>query len=145
MISYRTGNLLDAPGIPVIPVNCVGVMGAGLAKQAADKWPWIVAPYKDMCHGRYRYQKCFEPGDVAIESDGNDTICLFATKQHWRSASDLDWIERGLKRLVAHSFPSSIFNVPKLGCGLGGLDWADVKPLMVKYLTNAPGAFNIYE
>lgn len=141
MISYRTGNLLDTPGIPVIPVNCVGVMGKGLAKQAAEKWPWMEAEYKRRCKARL----ILEGGDVSWVYDGKQMVCLFATKKHWKAPSEIAWIASGLARLRDVATSETVMNLPKLGCGLGGLDWADVKPLMVKYLSGAPGEFNIYE
>lgn len=139
---YKTGNMLDAPGIPVIPVNCVGVMGAGLAKAAAEKWPWIIAPYKSYCAGG---ANSINPGDMELESNGDHVICLLATKAHWKYPSDLRWVEIGLVRLASGSWPEAVWNTPKLGCGLGGLDWKDVKPLMEKYLSDAPGTFNVWE
>lgn len=145
MIICRKGDMLEAPGIPVIPVNCVGVMGKGLAKQAADKWPWIVPFYKEISCGG---MNDIAPGQVRwVSNDDVDgsTICLLATKAHWRDPSRLIWVERGLEHLAASSWDGAVFNIPKLGCGLGGLDWKDVKPLMEKYLTDAPGTFNVWE
>lgn len=145
MILYRTGDMLSAPGISVIPVNCVGVMGKGLALQAAKKWPWVVPLYKEITRGGIAD---IAPGEVRWFSNDvvdDHTLCLLATKAHWRDPSRLVWVKRGIEHIAGSSWDGAIFNVPKLGCGLGGLDWKDVKPLMEKYLTDAPGTFNVWE
>lgn len=121
----------------VNPVNCVGVMGAGLAKQFAVKYPQILEPYREACRN---YQ--IEPGlayvldlqSLELKSDHVDYIVLFTTKSHWKNDSRLCWVETGLNMLKqrCEDFFSkdNIIAIPKLGAGLGGLKPEDVKQMI---------------
>lgn len=129
MIKTARGNLLDGVGCKVIPVNCAGAMGRGLAKQCADRYTHVYSLYRDaLFRGDLRVGK-------PVLVDGGQ-FCLFATKNHWKYPSKLEWIEDGLR-----SFRDELINdcvkpilMPPLGCGLGGLEWLDVVNLIVHYL-----------
>lgn len=111
----------------VNPVNCVGVSGAGLALEFKRRFPQAVKEYERSCkHGGV------QPGAVKVCKGAPRVIC-FPTKRHWRDASRLEDIERGLLDLVdaASFYGIKTIGVPALGCGLGGLRWDDVKPLIV--------------
>ena len=132
MISVADGNLLDAPvGALVNTVNTVGVMGKGIALQFKRAYP---AMFKD-------YASAAKRGDLAIgrmhvwhtgQLDGPKVLINFPTKRHWRGGSKLADIEAGLNDLVNVIRQEQIQSiaVPPLGCGHGGLDWADVEPLI---------------
>ena len=127
------GNIFDSTAqVLVNPVNCVGIMGAGLAKQFADNFPDLLVGYREMCRlGKMQpgtvplYKHIKNPGDFY-------TIALFPTKNHWREPSELEYIESGLQdlheKLQMDGYQSVA--IPKLGCGLGGLRWNDVDPLI---------------
>jgi O-acetyl-ADP-ribose deacetylase (regulator of RNase III) len=112
-------------------VNCVGVMGAGIAKEFRRRWPRMYKVYKEAC----------KRGDVRI---GYPLLCVmpdkwvlnFPTKQHWRGPSKLEYIERGLTFIIAHYREWGIQSMafPQLGTNLGGLNWEEVWPLMQEYL-----------
>ncbi len=105
--------------VRVIPVNCVGVMGKGLAKEAARRWPTVYAPYQAACDaGRMR------PGD-AFDFDEAPGVWLAATKDHWRRPSAGSWAIRCAESIAlkALGFRATSYAVPALGCGLGGLPW----------------------
>lgn len=115
----------------VNPVNCIGVMGAGLAKQYAERYPEMMDWYREVCaHGHMKI------GQLSIWNWVTPpAIMLFPTKDRWTRPSKLEYIEEGLKTFVAgaeHSEYTS-YAFPKLGCGLGGLRWDDVMKLMLKY------------
>jgi hypothetical protein len=82
--------------------------------------------------------------DKSFNNDERDKIILFPTKEDWRNPSKICWIENGLKSLLKAITTESIA-LPKLGCGLGGLDWKQVKPLLEKYFKNYKGLIEIYE
>jgi O-acetyl-ADP-ribose deacetylase (regulator of RNase III) len=112
-------------------VNCVGVMGKGIALQFKNKWPANFAAYRSACNaGEVR------PGRMMVFDAGAYAqphfIINFPTKEHWRSNSRLSFIEDGLQDLLAQvrSLGIRSLAVPPLGCGNGGLDWRDVKPLI---------------
>jgi O-acetyl-ADP-ribose deacetylase (regulator of RNase III) len=126
----------------VNPVNCRGVMGKGLALQFKTRFPECFGPYKEACDAGL-----LRPGIlVRVPSTYGPDIIMFPTKDHWREPSRLEWIEQGLAYLKAHYSEWGIRSLamPKIGCGLGGLDWRDVRPLIEKYLADEPLQVEVY-
>ena len=134
-----------------VSVNCVGVMGKGLASRAKYQFPDVYVVYQDACRSRklrmgrpflYKRESSFET-DLADEpstlSNANSEtwFLLFATKRDWRERADLGGIEEGLVWLRDNYRSEGIKSLalPALGCGLGWLDWRDVGPLMCKALS----------
>lgn len=133
-----------------ISVNCVGVMGKGLASRAKYQFPEVYVQYQDLC--RKRTLKMGNPYLLRLEFPLNQQLAdeplslnnveekwflLFPTKNHWRERSDihgieqgLQWIQQNYKRLGMKSLAT-----PALGCGLGRLSWRDVGPMLCKYLS----------
>lgn len=132
MITYKTGDLLleDVDAL-VNAVNCVGIMGRGIALQFKKKFPQNFAAYEKACN-----EKSIVPGKVFVHETGNlmnpKFIINFPTKRHWRNPSRLEDIESGLKDLVdvINKYHIQSIALPPLGCGLGGLDWNSVRELM---------------
>lgn len=113
----------DRPKCLIVPVNCVNVMGAGLAKVAADYNPRIKWAYTNIRNK--------QPGNVYF-ANVNDKIFssvgLATTKDHWRQPSRLSWIDACLIDIRQRLGNTDEFMfIPKLGCGLGGLNFKDVK------------------
>lgn len=141
MISEETGNLLDAPADALVnTVNTVGVMGRGLALQFKQAYPANFRAYQAACrHGEVRLGRMFTyetgvPGQPRY-------LVNFPTKGHWRDRSSLDGIRDGLadlRRVILDRGITSIA-VPPLGCGNGGLDWHDVRPLIEGALASLTG------
>ena len=129
-IEFRKGDIWKSGyQYIVVPVNCLGVMGAGLAKQVARNRPNDSEVYKRRC------QMDLRPGQAVIASQ---TIFV-ATKNHWRNPSKLEWVREGLTQLnnLTLSYPSiTSIALPYLGCGCGGLRVDKVKPLMLELLQN---------
>jgi O-acetyl-ADP-ribose deacetylase (regulator of RNase III) len=132
MIEDGTGNLLTADVEALVnTVNTVGVMGKGIALQFKRAFPANYAAYRKACRlGELRMGRVFVfdsgvPGPQRY-------IINFPTKEHWRSASRLPDIRAGLDDLVRviEDLGVSSVAVPALGCGNGGLDWAEVRPLI---------------
>jgi O-acetyl-ADP-ribose deacetylase (regulator of RNase III) len=130
MIQYRKGDILreDVEAL-VNPVNCVGVMGRGLAFQFKKAFPENFKAYADGCE-RHEVQ----PGQMFIFRTGQLTnpkyIINFPTKRHWRDKSRIEDIDSGLVALVDEISSRNIHSIaiPPLGSGLGGLNWSDVRP-----------------
>lgn len=128
----RGGNILDSQCSTItVTTNCVGVMGAGLAKSAANKYPDILSPYRIACNQKSHTTS--RPLHILRER-GTNILC-FATKQHWRNPSRVEWVESGLQWLVHNQSQFESIAIPPLGCGLGGLNFdRDLRPLLIKYL-----------
>ncbi|WP_354625812.1 macro domain-containing protein [Psychromonas sp. MME2] len=136
-IDSVTGNLLKQHDVDAIvnTVNCVGVMGKGIALQFKKQWPANFKAYATACKNeqvKLGSMFIYELGTLATPK----YIVNFPTKGHWRSASRLIDIERGLQDLAKKITQLGITSIaiPPIGCGLGGLSWSEVKPLIVKYL-----------
>lgn len=133
MLQLKQGNLLEEKTEALVnTVNCVGVMGKGIALQFKQAFPENFKQYKKACDaGEVR------PGEMLIVHTGNllnpKYIINFPTKRHWKGKSRLEDIESGLQALIAEIQRLNIQSIaiPPLGCGNGGLDWAAVKPLII--------------
>lgn len=128
MIRYTQGNLLDAPVDALInTVNTVGVMGKGIALMFKEAFPQNYLAYRSACRqGEVRVGKMF----VTERMLEPRFLINFPTKEHWRDPSRLEWILDGLldlRRVIETRGIQSIA-IPALGCGLGGLDWHQVRP-----------------
>ena len=136
MIRFAKGNIFDSGCEALVnPVNCVGVMGKGLALQFKQRFPANFASYAKACRAGE-----LVPGRMHLFDTGPQLprcIVNFPTKRHWRDASRLDDVRQGLAALAgviaAHDIRS--IAVPPLGCGLGGLAWRDLRQLIDRYLS----------
>ncbi|MFD6161772.1 macro domain-containing protein [Nocardia sp. NPDC060256] len=120
-------------------VNTVGVMGKGIALQFRRAYPEMFAAYQKACErGEVQIGKMhvWETGTL----EGPHYIINFPTKRHWRAGSRLQDIESGLTDLVAVIIELGITSIaiPPLGCGNGGLKWAEVEPLITSALQSLP-------
>lgn len=131
MIREGQGNLLDAPVDALVnTVNTVGVMGKGVALQFKQAFPANFAAYEKACRkGEVSLGKmlAFHTGKFQPR-----LIINFPTKGHWRNNSRLEDIHSGLDDLVRVVQQERIDSIalPPLGCGLGGLRWEEVRPLI---------------
>lgn len=137
-------NILDSDCEAIVnTVNCVGVMGKGLARQFRMRYPYMFLAYKDACAAdRIKIGQIHEYYDRAT----GKLIINFPTKVHWRDKSDLNHIAAGLITLARYIEASRIKSIaiPPLGCGLGGLDWNVVEPLIRYTLQDLPIRVVIY-
>ena len=129
MIEYVCGNLFDAEVEAITnAVNCVGIMGKGIALEFKQRYPDAFAAYKQQCDtGQIRLRQVFifDRG----ETQSPRYIVHFPTKRHWRDSSQIEDIETGLRSLVSelHRMQIDSIAIPALGCGLGGLEWLSVR------------------
>lgn len=119
-LRHVIGDLLESDcQVLVNAVNCVGVTGAGLAKQFAERFPAQVAEYREFCRaGRMR------PGVLhSAALPGGRLIVSVPTKRHWREPSRFPDVAKGVAALAGYceEFEVPSVAVPPLGCGLGGL------------------------
>lgn len=138
-IELRTGDILktDAEAI-VNTVNCVGIMGRGIALQFKNAYPANFKAYKAACDA-----ELVQPGRMFVFETGKFTpryIINFPTKRHWKGKSRIEDIEAGLTALASEIRTRGIKSiaVPPLGAGLGGLDWNEVLPRIRTALEEIP-------
>ncbi|CAG1014484.1 hypothetical protein ANAEL_04991 [Anaerolineales bacterium] len=140
MIVVRQGDLLRADAEAIVnTVNCVGVMGRGLALQFRKQFPENYEEYRKVCS-----KGGLRPGMMLIH-DLNRLmnpryIVNFPTKRHWREPSRIEDIESGLRSLTAEVKKHGIRSIaiPPLGCGLGGLDWKIVRTMIENAFLELP-------
>lgn len=132
MVTFVNGNIFDSPAQVITnPINCVGVMGGGLASEFKARYPEMFADYKHRCAN-----KEVRLGVPYLWESETHQILNFPTKDDWRNPSRLDSIEEGLRYLARHYNEMGIYTLalPALGCGLGGLGWSEVSDLIVQHL-----------
>jgi O-acetyl-ADP-ribose deacetylase (regulator of RNase III)/uncharacterized protein YwgA len=137
------GDILQSKAQTLVnTVNCVGIMGKGIALEFKKRFPEMFEDYAERCERKevkpgvpYLYKTLFPP-----------QIINFPTKDHWKSVSRIDDIERGLQLLVAHYREWAVTSVaiPPLGCGNGQLEWKAVGPLIYRYTTHMDIPVELY-
>jgi len=140
MIEITKGNLLEADVEALVnTVNCVGFMGKGIALQFKQAFPENFEAYQKDCKA-----KQVRPGKMFVYETGEifnpKYIINFPTKRHWRGKSKIEDIADGLKMLIEEirCYKIKSVAVPPLGCGLGGLDWNVVRPMIEKSFEEIP-------
>lgn len=144
MITFKKGNILESKAQTLTcTVNCVGVMGKGLALDFKKTFPGLLNAYSKAC----------QEGDLKIGqpwiykvNDAREVLC-FPTKEHWKNPSTYEYIQLGLIGVLKIHSEGDLHSlaIPPLGCGLGGLDWREVKPMVEKYLGELQIPIEVYE
>ena len=140
MIEFKSGDIFqeDAEAL-VNSVNCVGVMGRGIALQFKNSYPENFKAYAAACR-----REEVQPGRMFVFETGQlanpHYIINFPTKRHWRAKSRLEDIKTGLADLAREIERRSIRSIaiPPLGSNLGGLQWDVVRPLIEAALGELP-------
>ena len=133
-VRYLHASMWEAGAdVLVNPVNCVGVMGRGIAKVFRDTFPSMFDAYQKACK-----RKALTAGCVGWWHLHSSSVANLPTKRHWKDPSRADDIELGLYTLATSAlFGDRTVAMPKIGCGAGGLNWRDdVEPLVAAILGN---------
>lgn len=143
MVKVLIGDIFKSEAKTLVnTVNCVGVMGKGIALEFKKRYPKMFEEYETLCSmGKVK------PGLPYYYYDFSGVSVLnFPTKDNWRSPSKLSYITSGLKWFVEHYAECGIQSIafPPLGCGNGGLTWDVVGPVMAKMLHGLPIHIEIY-
>lgn len=140
MIESQRGDILKSDSEALVnTVNCVGVMGRGIALQFRKEYPENFKQYEKACE-----RGEVQPGEMLVHDRETLAhpryIINFPTKRHWKGKSRIEDIRSGLKALIEEVRAREIMSiaVPPLGCGLGGLNWCDVRPLIVDAFEAVP-------
>lgn len=136
MLHYVDTSLLDSQAQTVVnTINTVGVMGKGLAAEFKKRYPEMFKQYQALCQdGR------LDVGMLWLWKAPDQWVLNFPTKTHWRQPSKIEYVEAGLMKFVRNYDAKGITEIsfPRLGCGNGGLNWDDVRPLMHELLAPLP-------
>lgn len=142
-MKIKIGNIFDSSSKTLVnTVNCVGIMGKGIALDFKNRYPLMFKEYVQLCKAGE-----VKPGQPYYYSDLCGTsIINFPTKDHWRSSSKLSYILKGLNWFRENYEELGITSIafPPLGCGNGGLTWSIVGPLMYAKLVDLPIDIEIY-
>jgi len=132
-----------------ISVNVVGVMGKGSASRFKYMFHEAYIVYQELCKNRI-----LDVGKPYLLEYGNSKFpkllkfLLFPTKRHWKERSKIEYISKGLnyfkEKVQTGEWKMESIAFPALGCGLGGLKWEDVGPLMVKELLTIVPKVKVY-
>ena len=137
------GDMFDSDAQTLVnTVNCVGVMGKGVALKFKERFPEMFDDYARRCE-----RKAVKLGEPYLYEDRSGVKILnFPTKGHWRSASRLSDIENGLTYLAERyqAWGVTSLSMPPLGCGNGGLEWAEVGPLIYRKLGDLPIDIDVF-
>jgi hypothetical protein len=119
-------------------------MGAGVAKRIDEMYPEACAEYRRRC-----WQRDYVPGNLIEEYTAVPGLKIlhFPTKVDWKNPSLIEYIDAGFEGMIRKYGACQTevrFNMPALGCGLGGLDFADVKDLAKQYFENASFTVNLF-
>ena len=132
MIKKIKGNIFNTNCQTLVnTVNCIGVMGKGMALECKLRFPEMFIKYKDSCD-----KKLFKPGYLQIYKNSKPWILNFPTKIHWKDPSKIEYLEEGLKKFQDEYLNKNISSIafPLLGASLGGLSEELVYETMTKYL-----------
>jgi O-acetyl-ADP-ribose deacetylase (regulator of RNase III) len=123
---FTKGDLFATEGIQAYAhgCNCAGGMGAGIAIEFKKRWPNMFEEYKARCEdGRFKL------GDVFTWVENDQTVYNLGTQEHWTKKAQLPALGKALREMVAQAEKAGIkrIGLPRIGAGLGGLDWMRVK------------------
>ncbi len=143
MIHLTTGNMFETEArFRVNTVNCVGVMGIGVALAFKKRHPDMFDAYRRRCALGLMRPGVVWPWETLLE-----TVINFPTKRHWRDKSRYEDIRSGLCSLRSYleKFPGKRVTVPALGCGHGGLDWSVVAPMIEEKLADLDNEIFVFQ
>lgn len=144
VIEWATGDLFAADDLPGLAhgCNCAGAMGAGIAVEFKRRWPDMYEAYRRLCaEGR------FQPGDVFVWEAPDRVVFNLGTQRTWRTKATLEAIEASLRRTLELAAEKGVarIGVPRIGAGLGGLPWADVRAVLERVAADAPTTLVVFE
>jgi len=137
MIHYSDTTVFNMAADAIVnTVNCIGVMGNGLALECRLRYPEMFEDYAGRCR---RWEVAIGKPYI-FRYPGGPAIINLAVKMHWKYPARLEWVRRGLEGLVTLLDREGItaIAIPPLGCNLGKLDWQKVQPLLEHYLGSLP-------
>jgi O-acetyl-ADP-ribose deacetylase (regulator of RNase III) len=138
------GDIFHTPGLRAYAhgCNCAGAMDAGVAVAFKKRWPRMFEEYAARCaDGR------FHLGDVFVWSEGDEVVYNLAIQEHWKKKAKMAALARALRKAVALAQVAGVerIGLPRLGSGLGGLDWPRVKSTLAEIGGETPVTLIVFE
>jgi len=126
---FTKGDIFATDGIKAYAhgCNCAGAMGAGIAIEFKRRWPRMFEEYRARCEdGR------FALGDVFTWTEDDVTVFNLGTQEHWKKKAQIPALSRAIRKTIELAKHAGIARVglPRIGAGLGGLDWPRVKKVL---------------
>lgn len=145
MLTFLKGDIFSSECQTIVnAVNCVGVMGAGIALEYKKRFPLMFSSYKTLCDNNL-----LEPGKLHLHKvNDNRWILNFPTKIDWRNPTKMEYLEQGFQKFKETYKEKGITSIafPHLGCQNGGLDFEkQLKPLMIRMLSDIDIDIKVYE
>lgn len=142
MIELIKGNLFDANVNALAHgCNCSGQMGKGIALEFARRWPRMYEEYREIC-----WDGQIQPGYMFVYISGEKVIFNLMTQLRPHYLASLGAIEASMINMREYAFGAGINKIamPKIGCGLGGLKWVEVEPIVQAVFGEWPGTVSVY-
>jgi len=137
-IIYCVGDIFRERDVQALAhgCNCAGAMGKGIAKQFKQRWPKMYQAYKERCK-----QGLFNLGDVFVWEAEDITIFNLGTQKTWKTKANINAIETSFKKMLDIAEEKGITKIlmPRIGAGLGGMDWKEVTRTIENYSNYTPG------
>jgi O-acetyl-ADP-ribose deacetylase (regulator of RNase III) len=143
-VVFTKGDLFATEGLTAYAhgCNCAGAMGAGIAIEFRKRWPRMYEEYALRCADRR-----FQLGDVFVWSEDGATIYNLGTQAHWRKKAQIPALARALRAMTTLATNAGIerIGLPRIGAGLGGLDWVRVKRVLAEVGAETPVKLEVFE
>lgn len=140
-VHFTHGDIFQADTTVIVcPTNTVGVMGAGLAKAFRNRFPGLLDAYRVACQsGEHTTERAW----LWTAPNGQVVACV-ASKLHWRDPARIEYVQAGLESLRDQLNGCSVA-LPRIGAGLGGLHWPDVRQVILDVFLGHDGNVMILE
>jgi O-acetyl-ADP-ribose deacetylase (regulator of RNase III) len=141
---FRKGDLFATEGVRAYAhgCNCAGTMDAGVGLAFKKRWPRMFEEYAARCaDGRFKL------GDVFVWSEGDETVYNLALQENWKSKMKLAAVKRAVTKAVTLAAAAGVerIGMPRLGVGLGGLDWPRLKSVLTEIGETTPVTLVVFE
>lgn len=142
-VLFTKGDIFETGGKALaLGCNCSGAMDAGIGVAFKKRWPAMFEEYRAHCA-----DKRFHLGDVLVWSDGEVTVYCLAIQEHWKAKAKLAALAKALRKMVQLAAAAGIdrVGIPRLGTGLGGLDWGRAKSILEEVGNETPVILVVFE
>ena len=141
---FVSGDLFASPHLVAVAhgCNCAGAMGKGIALEFKRRFPAMFKEYRTRCRdGR------FALGDVFVWDASRPIVFNLATQRTWRTKAELDVVRISLHQMISEAEHRGLDHVglPRIGAGLGGLDWPSIREEIAKLGTRTSVALVVVE